>query len=368
MRVFCFGIGNDVNTHLLDRIADETRAFSTYVAPEENIEVKVSNFYTKIKEPVLSNVQLAFTGENIHASQLYPNTMPDLFKGEMLMAFGRYTGKGPAAVKITGSLNGDSETFVTDVHFTEADTTNSYIPKLWATRRVGYLLDQIRMHGESKELKDEVTRLAREHGIVTPYTAYLILEDERRRDVPVTMQNFRELGSDDRVLKDSEQRLRQAYSEAAEPSSRTGAKALDAARDVSVLKNGANYDQLAQSGQNAALSKGGAAGPSAQFGKHGTSAAATSPAPSAPNDQLGYRVAQNYQQQAKVLNGRAFYQNGTIWTDSTAQAQRNLQQKKIAFNGDEYFALLKRHPEAAPWLALGTEVDIVLDDTLYNVR
>src|SRR5207245_4977316 len=54
-RVFCFGIGTDVNTHLLDRIAEDTRAFSQYVLPEEDIEVKVSSFFPKIKEQVLTS-------------------------------------------------------------------------------------------------------------------------------------------------------------------------------------------------------------------------------------------------------------------------------------------------------------------------
>ena len=237
-----------MNTHLLDRIAADTKAFSTYVAPQEDIEIKVSNFYTKIKEPVLSNVQLAFTGDNVHVSQMYPGVMPDLFKGEMLIAFGRYSGKGASAVKITGTLNGEKQSFVTDVNFTAQDMSNGYIPRLWATRRVGYLLDQIRMHGESKELKDEVTRLAREHGIVTPYTAYLILEDEKHRNVPLALQSMREFGDDERAKAASGGRLSQARSEAASEQRRTGEKAVDAARDVAALKENENLDQFAQNG------------------------------------------------------------------------------------------------------------------------
>ena len=75
-RTFSFGIGTDVNTHLLDRIAMETKAFSSYVLPQEDIEVKLSSFYTKISQPVLSDVQLAFTGGDIRTSQLYPTQCP----------------------------------------------------------------------------------------------------------------------------------------------------------------------------------------------------------------------------------------------------------------------------------------------------
>ena len=80
VRVFCFGIGTDVNTHLLDNITEATRATSQYVLPEEDLEVKLSNFYAKIKEPVLASPTLKFTGE-VRATKLYPSALPDLFKG-----------------------------------------------------------------------------------------------------------------------------------------------------------------------------------------------------------------------------------------------------------------------------------------------
>src|SRR5204862_7716827 len=83
-RIFCFGIGTDVNTHLLDKITEETNAFSQYVLPEEDLEVKVSNFYTKIKEPVLGNPRLTLPPE-AHVTKVYPSPLPDLFKGEQLI-------------------------------------------------------------------------------------------------------------------------------------------------------------------------------------------------------------------------------------------------------------------------------------------
>src|SRR5206468_7147027 len=97
VRVFCFGIGTDVNTHLLDRIAEETKAFSQYVLPEEDIEIKVSNFFTRIKEPVLANPNIVFP-ESVRVTKLYPSPIPDLFRGEQLILAGRYSGKGDGAI------------------------------------------------------------------------------------------------------------------------------------------------------------------------------------------------------------------------------------------------------------------------------
>ncbi len=351
-RIFSFGIGTDVNTHLLDRIAGDTKAFSQYVLPEEDLEVKLSNFYTKIKEPVLANVQLSFTGSDVKVSQMYPGALPDLFKGEVVVAFGRYSGKGAGAAKVTGTLNGEKREFVADVKFAENDLTNAFIPRLWATRRVGWLLDEMRLHGESTELKDECTRLAREHGIVTPYTAYLILEDEQRRGVPVAMQNMREFGGDGGVRGLAAARFDRNTAESSTPSARSGSAAVDNAEAIKALKGSSSDADVTIVRGNDTLSK-----PTTQPG----GSAARAPA-------SGYKVAQNYTQQARVINGRAFYQNNTTWTDSTAQSKKELKQQKVQFNSDEYFALLKKHPEAAQWFALGNEVDVVLDNTLYMVR
>jgi len=401
VRVFSFGIGTDINTHLLDRLAEGTKAFSTYVLPEEDVEVKLSNFYTKIKDPVLSNLEIAFSGGDIKATQLYPGTLSDLFKGDMLVVFGKYSGKGPGAVKITGTLNGEKKTFAQDVTFTDNDTKNDFIPRLWATRRVGFLLDQIRKNGETAELKDEVVRLARAHGIVTPYTAYLILEDEARRGVPVAVRTMRELDADPRAKDAAKSVYDMTAAESRYAHLRGGDLAVANATNLNGLKQS---DNLQQGQQGLGLDKGGsfAVAPSTTVtggtmaGAGAASGPVSTPAPTWAGDSLalrtsangsltlggvtnrpgqapaepqqGYRDNRNYANQARVVNGRAFYQNGNTWTDNTASTQKNLKQQNIKFGSEEYFALLKQSPEAAGWLSLGSEVDVVLGDTLYVVR
>ncbi|MGC3956926.1 MAG: hypothetical protein QM813_02835 [Verrucomicrobiota bacterium] len=116
---------------------------------------------------------------------------------------GRYSGKGDSAVILEGAVNGSKQKFTYEVSFPRNADDHEFIPRLWATRRVGYLLDEIRLHGENAELRDEVTDLARKYGIVTPYTAYLIVEDEARRNVPLAMQSLPELSTDSLARKDA---------------------------------------------------------------------------------------------------------------------------------------------------------------------
>jgi Ca-activated chloride channel family protein len=360
-RVFCFGIGTDVNTHLLDGIAADTRSTSTYVVGGEDIELKVSSFFGKIRQPVLTDVTVTFDGSGIHTTQVYPNAMPDLFKGESLTIFGRYTGSGPGSVRISGTVNGEKREFVTDVKFTADSTEHAFIPQLWATRRVGWLLDEIRIHGENAELKNEIVTLARKYGIVTPYTAYLIIEDERTRGVPLSRQSFGEMSNDREALRKAESYSRSNAAEAKDGTQQTGKQAVTNAQNVEALKSTDNVAQ--ESVEDAAMQKAGAV-------------AAATPAPvqagtlagPAGQGQGGYRNTTNYAQQARVVNGRAFYQNNGTWTDSNIQANAKLKQTNIKLGSDEYFQLLKDHPETAQWLSLGNQVDLQIGDTVVSVR
>jgi Ca-activated chloride channel family protein len=368
VRIFCFGIGNDVNTHLLDRIADATRAASQYVTPKEDLEVKLSSFYDKIKEPVMTDVKVAFAGSDIKASQLYPARLPDLFKGDTLLLFGRYSGAGAGSVKISGAIDGKEREFVEDVKLDARDDheDRQFIASLWATRRVGWLLDEIRMHGENAELKDEVVKLAREHGIVTPYTAYLIIEDEQRRNVPALSRSFEDLSRDGVAANKAKVAYDSTLAEAKAPAQRQGEQAVTNAQVYGGLKYAGNVQQQKQmAGSAVAIAPPPVAAP-AVIGAAGV-ASATQPA-ATDLASVGYRYAQNYNQQVKVVAGRAFYQNGNRWSDSTAQSRKDLKQKTIKFNSDEYFALARRDARAAQWLSLGNNIDVLIEDTLYQIR
>jgi Ca-activated chloride channel homolog len=176
-RIFSFGVGDDVNTVLLDALADSTKAVSTYVRETEDIEAKVSSLYGKISNPVLANLKLS-VGDGITLNEVYPPHLPDLFHGGQLVVFGRYKGHGQAAVQVTGTLGNETKEFSYELDFADKTTTDkTFVEDLWARRKVGFMLDQIRERGESKELVEEVVRLAKRYGITTPYTSYLLVPD-----------------------------------------------------------------------------------------------------------------------------------------------------------------------------------------------
>ena len=337
-RIFSFGIGSDVNTELLDQIAESTRAFSQYVLASEDLEVKVSTFYTRIKEPALTNIRLQFEGD-VRTSTMYPAELPDLFKGDQLVVAGRYHGTGEVEAKLTGTAGGREQTFTSKVHFEQRRTDNDFVPRLWATRRVGFLLDAIRFHGETSELRDETSELARKFGIVTPYTAYLIVEDEARRNVPTAARSLQEMTADTTVRRDvarawagfrekkkgddgvANARSQNLFKHAEQPNESIAAGAAESARGLTVMAAPAGFTE-------------------------------------------SHRLSR-YTQQSKFVAGRSFFQNGNQWVDSTAQ--ETTKRERVQFSSDAYFALLERYPEAAPWLALGRNVLLLLGDTVYEI-
>jgi Ca-activated chloride channel family protein len=336
-RIFSFGIGSDVNTQLLDQIAENTRAFSQYVLASEDLEVKVSSFYTRIKEPALTNLHLEFSG-GVRTSKMYPAELPDLFKGDQLVLAGRYTGSGEVEAKLTGMAAGREQTFTYKVRFDDRNPANDFVPRLWATRRVGFLLDEIRLHGETNELRDEATELARKYGIVTPYTAYLIVEDEERRNVPTAARSLQGMRADT-AARDSAAKAWAGFKD-----KKDGDEGVANARSQNLFK----YAEQA--------------GASIASGSSESSRGFVAAAPAARAESE--RITQ-YTQQSKFVNGRNFFQNGKQWVDTSAQNVTKRQH--VQFNSDDYFNLLKKHPEAAPWMALGQNVLLALDDTVYEI-
>ena len=178
VRLFTFGVGYDVNSALLDALAAENHGASAYILPGENLEERVSAFYSKINRPVLAGPALDFG--NIAVYDLYPSPLPDLFLGSQLVLAGRYREGGSTTVTLRGRAGGEERTYrYEDLTFLRESTRNDFLPRLWASRKIGYLLSEIRLHGENQEVVDEIVELSLRYGIITPYTSFLVDETGR---------------------------------------------------------------------------------------------------------------------------------------------------------------------------------------------
>lgn len=182
-RVFAFGVGYEPNVRLLDKLAAENGGRSDYVKPKEPIETKVGSLYSKIRNPVMTGLSVSVQG--LQLRDMYPRELGDLFDGDQVVVAGRYDagdvkklpsgeGKGRATLVIKGVYQGKERAFEYPLTVQPCGNKSyQFVEKLWAMRRVGWLLDEIQLRGTNKELIDELVRLSRDYGIMTPYTSFL---------------------------------------------------------------------------------------------------------------------------------------------------------------------------------------------------
>jgi Ca-activated chloride channel family protein len=337
VRLFTFGVGYDVNTALLDKLAAENGGVAEYVEPREDLEVKVSNFFTKINSPVLTDLKLDMGG--VATDLIYPREMPDIFRGSQVTLIGRYTNRADlrdVTLRLTGRTGNQTRTFdYANVNFPSNEERNDFLPRLWATRRVGWLMEQIRTNGEQKELTDEIVDLGTRYGIVTPYTSYLALEESAQ----VTAADATRVVAGNRTVRDL-------------PAQRRGAGAGNA---TSTLGGMAASPPPAP--------KEAAKATTGEYAvRESKRARAQQDATRADEDDRASSTA------VSKVGDKTFYMREGVWVDSEFKADAKLTETVLEFGGDEYFALIKREPQLARFFALGERVVVVYKGRVYRVN
>ena len=265
---------------------------------------------------MLTDLQLDLGGAQ--TDLIYPRSLPDVFRGSQVTLIGRYSNAADLnsiQLRLTGKSGGTIRTYTySNLSFPLRSDENDYLPRLWATRRVGWLMEQIRTNGEQKELRDEIVDLGTRYGIVTPYTSYLALEDARTvtQYTGGQVQNRAPLGG--------------FHSVSAPQNGRT---------DASVV-TGADAVQLSKT---------------------------------AREQQDAERLKDETKTDAvRRVKGKTFYLIEGVWTDSEFKAEARLPEIVMVFGSDEYFALLQKNPKLGSYFSLGERVVVVLDGRVYRVK
>lgn len=326
-RIFTFGVGDDVDTFLLDAIVRDFNGTGSYVRPSERIDEEVASLYNKIASPVLTDVTLEIDG--VVAELMYPQTLSDLFAGEQLTIVGRYRGDSARQeIRLNGVFNGTPETYIyADQTFPANAGGEGFIPRLWATRRIGDLLNTIRLNGESEELIDAVVDLSIRYGIITPYTSFLIEEDD------ILSQQGRERANDDFAG--------EAMNLA---TTSTGASAVDAADTSLALAD--------------------AEAPAEPVAGFAVTEEERSEMDGDESNELGRD--QRVDNPIQNVGGKTFILQGDIWTDTTFEPD-TMETEQVLFLSDAYFDLIDSIPELGDYFAVGDQVIVVIDGTAYEV-
>jgi uncharacterized protein YegL len=317
VRIFPFGVGYDVNTTLLDQLSVDHRGTVDYIKPEEDIELKVSRFYDKVSNPVLSAIDLRVAG--VELSDVYPKKLPDVFEGTQLVVLGRYEGSGSKSITLTGDVGGRERRLEYEGTFARQSDDYAFIPRIWANRKIAYLLSEIKLNGADRELIDEVIELSLEHGIITPYTSYLIMEEGTDVD-------------------------RDRLSRAAPASPyETQATLMGVTDEVKALRPAGKGLKKAESGRGA-------------VGLSSTLAEGRRTASIIVDDRAGA---------VRYADGKRFVLRDDVWEDEAYRDDMDV--IEIEFLGDEYFQLLEAHPEMKEIFALGDKVTFVFQNHAYRI-
>lgn len=307
LRLFAFGVGYDVDTFLLDSLAQAHSGLSTYVQPGERLDEILSAFYAKISTPVLTDLELDFGEMDVY--DLYPSPLPDLFLGSQIVVVGRYRQGGEATITLRGSADGETQTFRYPEQAFAQDNAGesevlSSLPRLWATRKIGYLLNQVRLQGADQEMIDQIVRLSIRYGIVTPYTSYLVTE-------PMPLG----AAEQERIAQDQFNQMQ-------------GAPAAPSFGQAAVEKAAGEAD-LAQAEGGAAL-------------------------PEEAADQV------------RIVGPYTFVSDGERWLDTRYDPDM-MRAIPVQFLSQSYFELLGAYPELGPALALGHRLVVLADGRAYEI-
>ncbi len=397
IRIFDFGVGYDVNTRLLNQLACEHHGTAQYVEPSESLEVALSNFYQKIKSPVLSDVKIAYDG--IQVKDVYPKEVKDIFAGQQVLLIGRYKGEGKASLKLSGRINGESKDYAFPMDFAKEDTGHSYLPRIWAMRRIGYLTDVAHANDESKEVVDEIIALSQKYGIISAYTSYLVTDPSEshgsalRQNIsgavsfgrpgragfgrsstmvqgglippppPVAPMSLPSASMGKAVGGRSArfQFAPQVYSLAEARLPATRVDSFASSRRGSAQKFG---DESA-AGAGWSSSRMRVADSKEESGQKAVLIAKTL-------NELKESDAINKQDlmagEMKTVEDKTFYMVSGFWTESTFQSKpADRKVKEIKFNSDEYFSLMKSVPGITKYLSVGRQVIVEFNGTWYKI-
>jgi Ca-activated chloride channel family protein len=175
-RVFCIGIGNEVNRPLLEQMAEDSGGLAAFISQGDDFQRAAKGFKRKLMRPVGTDLQLDFGGVKVY--DVEPRVLPNLYHGSPIRVYGRYEKGGTADVRLTGNIRGVAMGQSAALVFPEKDAENPEIERMWAWKRVDQLLKEADRAGDRSRVVDEIVGLGETYSIVTQYTSFLVLEND----------------------------------------------------------------------------------------------------------------------------------------------------------------------------------------------
>jgi Ca-activated chloride channel family protein len=348
IRLFDFGVGYDVNTKLLNELAENHHGTAQYVEPSENLETALSSFYQKIKSPVLSDVKIEYNG--IQVKDVYPREVKDIFAGNQVILIGKYKDGGKATVNLTGKINGVTKAYSFPLNFEKDASGHSYLPRLWAMRRIGHLTDVAQQTSDNREMVDEIVALSKKYGIISQYTSFLVTDPSENHRLA------NQVGGPG-IVPSPILSLRSTRGGFAGSIAAGGGADFYAARQIQIIDNNPVVNGFRES---KALGSVAPASPAGQIAVQAAKKANLLKSSDAvDNDAIAFGI--------KIVEDKTFYLKENEWVDSMFQSTMQKGIKPIQFGSKAYFDLIKANPGIVKYLALGEQVLVVYRGNCYRI-
>ncbi len=176
IRLFTFIMGNSANRPLLDAITRKSNGFASSISNSDDIIGKILEASSKVSHQALHGVELSIDGVKVTDMSL--KTMGTLYRGQQLIVFGRYFGEGQAQVRLSGKISGEKKEYHTQLNFPALDMNHPEVERLWAYATIEELSQEMHDFGEDADIKQAITDIAIEYGLVTDYTSMIVVRDE----------------------------------------------------------------------------------------------------------------------------------------------------------------------------------------------
>jgi len=381
VRVFDFGVGFDVNTMFLDKLAAEHHGTTEYVEPKDNLETALASFYQKIKSPVLTDAHIAING--VETKDVYPREVKDIFAGTQVMLLGKYKNAGKCTVNLTGKVQGVAKAYTFNLNFVPNEPSNTYLPRLWAMRRIGHLTDVAKENHNNKEVVDEIVALSKKYGIITEYTSFLVTDPSENGRLA------NNINRPDVMLFNGPAHVRVSRLQAGRAGGAGGglvlpmasAAAMPAPMEADAIVGGANASSLRKSASVSDArsarwesasnfyrqSKGIAFDKDEKVGEGAVTRAkkmnelktASSIAFQTPSSEIASVI--------KTVDDKTFYLRGGVWVEGGVENRDAKSFKEVVFGSTQYFDLIHKNPEIRKYLTIGQQIQINFKGTLYRV-
>lgn len=198
IRLFTVAMGNSANRPLLNTLSRRSNGFAINASNSDDVVGQILSATSKVTHQALHGVEVQIHG--LKTTDITPNPIASLYRGQQLILFGHYWGGGSAEIILTGKISGRSKQYQTRFEFPASATRNPEIERLWAFATIEHLMEQINDFGETPDLRSSVTDLAIEYGLVTEFTSMLVVRDDIFEARQIKRNNRQRLANEGKAI------------------------------------------------------------------------------------------------------------------------------------------------------------------------